>query len=172
MLNWIQEKITGMGGDPFPTLADVYSTATQQSQKDSPDERRWARITPRTLMFRDFFNSLTSMSSHVQIVETLHRCGFTNEVLDTLPEAIATPLRDAISMCQSHPPPTWSKGLLTLVDRTDISAAFKPDRLFRHNTVGNSVSVAYQYSLRIQTRAAGMNFYCVVLPESMLSSPL
>ncbi|KAL8377206.1 hypothetical protein RB595_008065 [Gaeumannomyces hyphopodioides] len=138
VLDWIQEKITGVAGDPFPTLADVYSTATQQSQKDSPDDRRWGRITPRTLMFRDFFNSLSSMSSHVQIVETLHRCGFTSQVLETLPEAIATPLRDAISMCQSNPPPTWSNGLLKLVDRTDISAVLKPDRLFRHSIISNS----------------------------------
>ncbi|EHA50327.1 hypothetical protein MGG_03314 [Pyricularia oryzae 70-15] len=137
ILDWVQEQLGGSSGEPFPTLADVYSTATQ-SHKDGLDDRRWSNITPRTLMLRNFFRSLASTRSHAETVETLHRCGITGEVLETLPEAIATPLRDAISMCQSHPPQHWPKELLELVNRTDISLILQPDRLFRDTVLCNS----------------------------------
>lgn len=55
----------------------------------------------------------------------MSRCGFTADILETLPEAILTPLRDAISMCQSRPPTSWSKELLALVHRSDIATMLK-----------------------------------------------
>lgn len=55
----------------------------------------------------------------------MSRCGFTVDILETLPEAILTPLRDAISMCQSRPPTSWSKELLALVHRSDIATMLK-----------------------------------------------
>lgn len=80
---------------------------------------------PRTFMFKKFFSSLTSAITHVEVVELMHRCGFTVDILETLPEAILTPLKDAISMCQSRPPTAWSKELLALVHRSDIATMLK-----------------------------------------------
>lgn len=80
---------------------------------------------PRTFMFKRFLALLTPTTSHVEFVELMNRCGFTINVLETLPEAVLTPLKDAISMCQARPPSAWSKELLTLVHRSDIAAVLK-----------------------------------------------
>lgn len=79
-------------------------------------------------MFKEFFSSLTSATTHVEIVELMHRCGFSVDVLETLPEAILTPLKDAMSMCQSRPPTAWSGQLLSLVHRSDIAMMLKRHR--------------------------------------------
>lgn len=76
-------------------------------------------------MFKNFFSSLTPAITHVEVVELMHRCGFTVDILETLPEAVLTPLKDAISMCQSRPPTAWSKELLALVHRSDIATMLK-----------------------------------------------
>lgn len=82
-------------------------------------------VMPRTFMLKRFLTLFTPSSSHVEVVELMHRCGFTADVLETLPEAVLIPLRDAISMCQARPPSTWSKELLALVHRSDIAAVLK-----------------------------------------------
>lgn len=76
-------------------------------------------------MFKRFFSSLNSTTTHAEVVELMNQCGFTVDVLETLPEAVLTPLKDAISMCQSRPPTTWSLDLLTLVHRSDIGTVLK-----------------------------------------------
>lgn len=93
---------------------------------------------PRTLMFKRFFSSLNSTTTHAEVVELMNQCGFTIDVLETLPEAVLTPLKDAISMCQSRPPTTWSLDLLALVHRSDIGTVLKrhkPSQIATLNTV-------------------------------------
>lgn len=88
----------------------------------------WDVITPRIMMFQRFFEKLTHRSDPVGIVEAMHSSGITSRVLDTLPEAVLVPLRDAISKCQARPPPSWSTPLLELVNRTDISLVLAADQ--------------------------------------------
>lgn len=80
---------------------------------------------PRTFMLKTFFSSLTPTTNHVEVVELMNRCGFTVDILETLPEAVLTPLKDAISMCQARPPTAWPKELLSLVHRSDIATMLK-----------------------------------------------
>lgn len=86
---------------------------------------------PRTLMFKKYFKTMKADSTAVQMVEAMRGCDITKQVLETLPEAILVPMNDAISLCQPHPPSTWSKDLLNFVKRGDISliqAQGKPPR--------------------------------------------
>lgn len=76
-------------------------------------------------MFKRLFSFLTPNTTHMEVVELMYRCGFTVDVLETLPEAVLTPLKDAISMCQSRPPTAWTKELLALVHRSDIATMLK-----------------------------------------------
>lgn len=92
---------------------------------------------PRTFMLKKFLASFTASTSHVEVVELMNRCGFTAGVLETLPEAVLTPLKDAISMCQAKPPSTWSKELLALVHRSDIATVLK-----RHHPQNTSAANA------------------------------
>lgn len=82
-------------------------------------------------MFEQLFGLLRSSTHRYNAVVAMHECGFTPQILETLPEAILTPLQDIIFMCQPNPPPSWPKELLSLVSRTDISAVLEPGRPWR-----------------------------------------
>ena len=120
ILSWIQGNLTAKPGTEFPTLDQVYSAGSRDMLGESPRRGLWETLTPRTHMFGKLFNSLKSVRNHVEMVVAMHECGFTPQVLETLPEAILTPLQDVIFMCQPSPPPSWPKDLLKLVNRTDI----------------------------------------------------
>ncbi|RYP81134.1 hypothetical protein DL769_002143 [Monosporascus sp. CRB-8-3] len=82
---------------------------------------------PRIAMFEKLARALSmSRRSPVEFVEAMHESGLSPFVLDTLPDAVLVPLRDAIVQCQGDPPSTWSKDLLNLVNRSDVGAMFSP----------------------------------------------
>lgn len=125
IFEWIQSQLAGDKTIGFSTVSDVYATITQRDIGSEDSYRRWSSVTPRTFMFKRFFSLLSPTTTHVEAVELMSQCGFSVEVLETLPEAVLTPLKDAISMCQSRPPTTWSKELLALVHRSDIATVLK-----------------------------------------------
>jgi len=90
-------------------------------------------------MFERLFASLKTATHRLEAVAAIHHCGFTPQILETLPEAILTPLRDIISTCQPNPPPSWPKELLALVGRTDVSSVLQPTKPWQ--TLGSDVSV-------------------------------
>lgn len=63
-------------------------------------------------------------------------------MLETLPEAVLVPLQDAISLCQPHPPATWTDELLSLVKRTDISLVLSPEK--RRRPAASKILVSIQ----------------------------
>ncbi|ROV88159.1 hypothetical protein VSDG_09294 [Cytospora chrysosperma] len=126
--DWIQSQLAGDKSIQFPTLADVYAVVTRRSVSKKDACRRWSPVMPRTLMFATFFSSVRPTTNHVEVVELMDRCGFTVDILETLPEAVLTPLKDAISMCQARPPTAWSRKLLSLVHRSDIATMLKRHR--------------------------------------------
>lgn len=128
VVNWIQSRLTGERRVPYITPADVYYAGSQLSEAEKSQDRRWESILPRTLMFKQFFKFMKPSTSAVQMVEAMRDAGITPLILDTLPEATLSPLRDAISLCQPHPPTSWSKDLLELVDRRDISLILAPGK--------------------------------------------
>ncbi|KAF4980899.1 hypothetical protein FZEAL_3184 [Fusarium zealandicum] len=128
VIDWIQSRLAGDRKVPFITPADVYYTGSRLSEADKTQDRRWDMILPRTLMFKQLFSLMKPSSTAVQMVEAMRDSGITTLVLDTLPEAVLVPLRDAISLCQPHPPTSWSKDLLELVDRRDISLILTPGK--------------------------------------------
>ncbi|KAG5981396.1 hypothetical protein E4U55_002985 [Claviceps digitariae] len=132
VLEWIQSRLCGVRGKPCLTPADIYHASSRVSETEKLQDTRWDSITPRTLMFKRFFKMTKPTSTAVEMVEAMRDCGFTNYVLETLPEAVLVPLQDAISLCQPHPPSEWSNELLNLVKRSDISLIVKPDKKPRH----------------------------------------
>ncbi|CAM1504062.1 Fc.00g016530.m01.CDS01 [Cosmosporella sp. VM-42] len=124
--NWIQSRLVGGRKQHYLTPADVYYSSSRLSEAEKSRDKRWEPILPRTLMFKQFFRFIRAKSTAVQMVEAMRDAGFTALVLQTLPEAVLVPLQDAISLCQSHPPTTWSRDLLELVNRSDISQILTP----------------------------------------------
>jgi len=120
-------------------------------------------------MFQRFFARLGSTSSRFDVVVAMHDCGFTPQILETLPEAILTPLQDVISICQPSPPPSWPEDLLKLVGRPDMCAVLRPrkstkaplsdpavsppldvSRLFAKHTQGPSHVAKWDYRMLCQ----------------------
>ncbi|KAL5627775.1 hypothetical protein BROUX41_002523 [Berkeleyomyces rouxiae] len=124
VLTWIQNRLQGDRTATFPSLIDVLQTAQTPSSVHSANSALRlfaASLTPRTTQFRSFFNLLRPNCSFTTMVEAMYKAGFTsNAALETLPEAVLTLLKDPIALCQAFPPPTWSKELLMLVNRSDI----------------------------------------------------
>ncbi|KAK3348568.1 putative APC1 protein [Neurospora tetraspora] len=125
VLTWIRQHFTTDDGPDFLTLPQVYATATSDVRASSPREGAWRNMTPRTFMFKKLFELLKTAKDRFEAVAAMHTAGFTPQILETLPEAILTPLQDFIFICQPNPPLSWSTELLKLVNRTDVSTILK-----------------------------------------------
>lgn len=113
----------------------THDTHTGSLRKDL-----WASLTPRTIMFGRLFGLLGSSTHRFEVVAAMHKCGFTPQILETLPEAILTPLQDVISISQPNPPASWPKELLALVSRTDMNAVLRAGKTWR--ALGSEITVS------------------------------
>ncbi|CAJ2509632.1 Uu.00g146580.m01.CDS01 [Anthostomella pinea] len=78
---------------------------------------------PRMSMLDKLFQNISPQSqSPTTFVEGMYQSGITPVVLESSPESVLVPLQDAIAQCQPSPPPTWAKGMLELVNRSDIGS--------------------------------------------------
>ena len=150
ILDWIQANLTGRKVQ-FATLADIYFNAMGITDRDDRSLGRFVVLTPRTFMFRRFFELVTPKSGFVETVEAIQKAGITPTMLQTLPEAILAPIRDVISKCQARPPTSWSRELLELVNRTDISLILSPSHRPQQRTT--HVLVSFQIFFSLQSNA-------------------
>ncbi|KAI1429055.1 hypothetical protein F5Y12DRAFT_589923 [Xylaria sp. FL1777] len=113
VLEWVEK---GLSRDDKPRMAIPGTSTTLVSTH-----------LPRIKMFDDLFRRLEShKQSPTYFVEAIHQSKITSLILESLPEAILVPLRDAIAQCQPNPPPGWSTGMLELVDRADVDSILLP----------------------------------------------
>lgn len=145
VFEWIQSRLAGRRGTHYVTPADLYYANSRLSDNEKKQDARWDAIVPRSLAFKRFFRLVKPGSTAVQMVEAMRECNISSYMLETLPEAILVPLQDAISLCQPHPPASWSKDLLELVNRSDISLILAPKKQPRTTT--SSILVGYRYIL-------------------------
>ncbi|PSR81947.1 hypothetical protein BD289DRAFT_484154 [Coniella lustricola] len=155
VFDWIESQFAGDQSVEFPTLADIYATIAQKPISADDAYRRWSSVMPRTFMFKRLFSYLTPDISHSGMVELMHRCGFTVEILETLPEAVLTPLKDAISMCQSRPPSAWPTELLSLVHRSDIATMLKQHKP-QHNLAASAAPPSHIATKDFKAICAGV----------------
>jgi anaphase-promoting complex subunit 1 len=132
----------------FMTLPDLVATRSTPSDRQSRDFDQWFSLTPRTLVFVKFFQSMRDDWSSAQFVEALSSAGMHIHLLETLPEAVLAPLEEAVLKCQTEPPTTWSKDLLAMVGREDVSMLLASGQRPRHMQSTLLVGSLYQ-SLRI-----------------------
>jgi len=117
--DWFENSLTQSTKTSFITLTDVRNRT--YNSNDSTIEEQCTNLTPRTALFKRIFNALKSGASSVQIVEALYHSGFTTQILDTLPESVLVPFREALTDCQSRPQISWGRKLLSLVGREDVN---------------------------------------------------
>ncbi|KFY33947.1 hypothetical protein V494_07186 [Pseudogymnoascus sp. VKM F-4513 (FW-928)] len=124
--DWIEKSLTVQQNVPFMALTDVkYRTYNSGGSIIEPES---SSITPRTSLFRKFFAAVHPSASSIEIVEALYAAGFTTQVLDTLPEALLVPFREALIDCQSHLQVSWGRELLSLVGREDVNMLLFPEQ--------------------------------------------
>ncbi|KAI0404128.1 hypothetical protein F4802DRAFT_265436 [Xylaria palmicola] len=121
VLDWVER---GLSRDNSQTTVPITNKPLLQSHL------------PRISMFHELFSRLeSSRQSPTCFVEAMHESGITNIVLESLPESILVPLRDAIAQCQPSPPSGWPSGLLDLVGRADVDSILMPINRHRNQSV-------------------------------------
>ncbi|KAL5354029.1 Anaphase-promoting complex subunit 1 [Pseudogymnoascus australis] len=124
--DWIEKSLTVETNTPFMTLTDVKNMT--YNSDGSIIEQESSFIIPRTSLFKKLFTVVHPSASSIEIVEALYAAGFTTQVLDTLPEALLTPFREALIDCQSHLQVSWGRELLSLVGREDVNMLLFPEQ--------------------------------------------
>lgn len=120
ILAWLESMLYRNVTCHYPSLQEI-SGLGNFTTDCGYDDSRTAKLLPRTTALQQFVRLLPSTrgSAHLRS-ELFVLCGLTETVLDTLPEAIAAPCRDAALRAQLRPVPRWPESLLRVVGRQDL----------------------------------------------------
>ncbi|SMY29160.1 unnamed protein product [Zymoseptoria tritici ST99CH_1A5] len=120
VFQWFEHALMHSSSETYPSLLAVAQIGSDPSLANI-EESVSRSLTPRMAALSDMLAATNGlMTSPVQTVELLPANGITVEMLDTLPEAVAAPFKEAIARCEKQPPTTWSSDLLRLVNREDL----------------------------------------------------
>lgn len=116
----VLKRADGHPAEAYPQLAAVarIGADVQISKKTEAAARKMTkRLTALSDLLAATNGLTTSPTATVQLIAHYH---LSVEALDTLPESIAAPFKEAIARCEKQPPTTWSNNLLQLVGREDL----------------------------------------------------
>ncbi|KAL2356019.1 negative regulator of mitosis [Cryomyces antarcticus] len=141
---WIEAALCSEISGPFVSLYDI------MLDRSSPDPSAVARIqalltktTPRTLAICNYLTQTNGgRCAATESVEIMARNHMDSRFLDTLPEAVAAPLREVIMRCQEDPPTMWDPSLLKLVGREDLNLLSEKGTVARLGSHLTSVTVS------------------------------
>jgi anaphase-promoting complex subunit 1 len=129
--DWLWGCLNKRQQPPFLTLKDIVSPTTHLpgalDDSPSPKTRKewWGALTPKTVVLTELFSYMSSAQrSPIEIVQAMVKCGVNSQMLDTFPEGIALPFREAIVRCQEFPPTTSDQKTLELLGRVDLKDLF------------------------------------------------
>lgn len=119
--------------EKFPTISSIFEQLFDNRHEQMIDEytRQYnehhldefsASVTPRTVALLKYFEYTRGRHLPAQKqIEVFVECGITPDMLETFPEAVAAPFKEAISRCQGNPSTTWPAELLRLVSRDELT---------------------------------------------------
>ena len=120
VFEWFENALKDGSVDSFPSLATIAELYSEQSVQQILVEEA-ATLTPRTSALSQMITDTNGLNaSPIMTVELMLKHNLHNGTLETLPKAVAAPLKEAISRCEREPPTTWSPQLLRLVGREDL----------------------------------------------------
>ncbi|KAF1352171.1 hypothetical protein BDV97DRAFT_348896 [Delphinella strobiligena] len=117
---WIGQSLLKGSREEFTSLEHIANmeTLTSKGQVPSKSERR---LLPRLCSLQQLAAQFGKIqSSPEKAVEVFQACGLSVRVIETFPEAILAPIREAVTRCQSSPPTTWPSSLLRFTGRDDL----------------------------------------------------
>lgn len=125
VLRWFEHTLATNSEDKYPTLADL--TVFTGSGPNFPTLLDLSSsITPRVTALSNIVAATGGLGARAATTcEAMVRYGITIGMLESLPEAIAAPFREAIAECATQPPTTWQHPLLELVGREDLDDHLK-----------------------------------------------
>ncbi|KAF2166270.1 hypothetical protein M409DRAFT_23462 [Zasmidium cellare ATCC 36951] len=121
VFQWFEHSLKHGSSERYPSFSSIAEMDGTNSYGLDTLENT---VTPRLLALSDMVSATRGVTtSPVTTVECLAERGFTVEMLDTYPEAISAPFKDAIARCEKEPPTIWKDDLLQLVGRDDLSTS-------------------------------------------------
>ncbi|KAI9680873.1 MAG: Anaphase-promoting complex subunit 1 [Caeruleum heppii] len=135
---WLSECTRSASPKSFMMLRDIVPTSNDSSHPALAVE--WASLTPRSVTLTELFLRIIAFRQcPTAVVEAMAQLRINAEFLESLPEGIAFPLREAIVVCQSNPPTTWSQAELNLIRRDDLITLLSPDMPHKEQTKSQAV---------------------------------
>ncbi|RPA77459.1 hypothetical protein BJ508DRAFT_228770 [Ascobolus immersus RN42] len=131
--DWIIDSLDSKNPQPFFCLEDIVRDNKDKLPppffgEGTPVATRitspiFEKLTPRTKQICHIYANIVGPPgfTHVHTVEMMVKLNITEFILDTLPEGIQLPLREALLRCQESPPTTWGATELKLVGRDDLA---------------------------------------------------
>ncbi|KAK3718673.1 Anaphase-promoting complex subunit 1 [Vermiconidia calcicola] len=124
VFHWFEHALDVQSGERYPTL-DVIANLSAEMLSSKARNEFAVQLTPRISKLSDMLEATSGLNASSTItVELMAKHGITREFMETLPDAIAAPFREAIVRCEREPPTTWSPELLALVGREDLVVKF------------------------------------------------
>lgn len=166
VFQWFEYALKHQSGERYPNLPVVANLDTRTASNAFA-----ASATPRITALSSLLAETAGLSvSHSTTVELMMKHGINCTVLETLPEAIAAPFREAVIRCEQKPPTTWSSPLLQLVGREDLVLGTSDghhvgiSRAHTRNSISpsprdvQSLCLTIEHNIHIpKSRAAGRN---------------
>ncbi|KAK5690472.1 Anaphase-promoting complex subunit 1 [Elasticomyces elasticus] len=119
VLQWFEHAIVHCSAENYPTLS-VIARLDAGIAPSAAFSRTANRLTPRICALNGLLAATAGLTvAAVPTVELMAVHGLDNDMLETLPQAIAAPFMDAMSHCERDPPTTWPDNLLNLIGRDD-----------------------------------------------------
>ncbi|KAK3715541.1 Anaphase-promoting complex subunit 1 [Vermiconidia calcicola] len=120
VFHWFEHALDVQSAERYPTLNVIANLGAEMSSSKARNELA-VQLTPRISKLSDMLEATSGLNaSSTTTVELMAKHGITIEFMETLPDAIAAPFREAIVRCEREPPTTWSSKLLALVGREDL----------------------------------------------------
>lgn len=140
VFHWFEHSLNVGAGERYPTL-DIIANLNSAAVSSKSLHEAATGMTPRIAMLSDILAATAGFSAPATTtVELMARYGITAGEMETLPEAIAVPFRDAISRCEREPPTIWTTELLSLIGRKDLTGDSNDHSPLPSTTSTNSVS--------------------------------
>ncbi|KAK0256914.1 Anaphase-promoting complex subunit 1 [Friedmanniomyces endolithicus] len=119
VFQWFELAFTQQSTERYPTLATIAGLDAVNTLSASFTAAADG-LTPRICALSVLLEATAGLTvGHVATVELVAKHGLNNEMLETLPQAIAAPFKEAMSHCERDPPTTWQANLFRLVGRED-----------------------------------------------------
>ena len=117
---WFEHAMKYRSIERYPSISDIASIS-QGMLASKETAAAAAVLTPRILSLSSMLTVTSSFTAKsTDVVEMMAQHDIGPEILETLPEAIAAPFKDAVAHCERRPPTSWPSSLLRLVGRDDI----------------------------------------------------